>query len=264
MPTYAGPIRDGAYGSTKISEIRRCSGCGVERLDESACLIHADYETGRYRSHLDQASEIDTYYRNHDELARFTLDTIWPFSLRNKVVADVGCGGGSLFDHIRGLPNRLIAIDPAVQFAPSLRARGYEWYPSIESAFEKVGGTVDVVFSIQVIEHVSDPLDFLKGIRRLLAPDGIAVISTPNRADILMDLLPDAFPEFFYRVQHRWYFTAPCLERFAISAGLKVDQFRYVHRYGIANTLLWLRDRRPAGRAKLSILDEQANSNWKA
>lgn len=39
----------------------------------------------------------------------------------------------------------------------------------------------DLVFSFQVIEHVLDDLNFLKEIDRVLAPGGIAVISTPNR-----------------------------------------------------------------------------------
>jgi 2-polyprenyl-3-methyl-5-hydroxy-6-metoxy-1,4-benzoquinol methylase len=104
--------------------------------------------------------------RPHDELARFTLDTLWPISLRGRTVADIGCGGGSLLDHIKGLPLRLLAIDPAQPVVESLMARGYAWYPSAEAAALDHAGRVDVAFSIQAIEHVDNPLSFLRDIRR--------------------------------------------------------------------------------------------------
>jgi 2-polyprenyl-3-methyl-5-hydroxy-6-metoxy-1,4-benzoquinol methylase len=96
---------------------------------------------------------------------------------------------------------------------------------------------------VQVIEHVEDPKAFFAGIRQLLKPDGLAVISTPIRDDILMDLLPDDFPAFFYRTQHRWAFDAAALARCTEVAGLVVREVRHVRRYGMVNVLLWLRER---------------------
>jgi SAM-dependent methyltransferase len=37
-----------------------------------------------------------------------------------------------------------------------------------------------LVTSVEVIEHVESPINFLRNIGRMLKPDGIAVISTPN------------------------------------------------------------------------------------
>ena len=104
------------------------------------------------------------------------------------------------------------------------------------------------MLSTQVIEHVSNPREFLNDIGRLLAPGGIVVVSTPNRRDILMELLPDDFLQFFYRTQHRWMFDAESLSNCAASAGLIVQEIRHVHRYGIANTMHWLNEKKPKGR----------------
>jgi SAM-dependent methyltransferase len=41
-------------------------------------------------------------------------------------------------------------------------------------------GRYGLVTSIEVIEHVESPIGFLRNIGRLLKPDGIAVITTPN------------------------------------------------------------------------------------
>lgn len=261
---YDGPVRDGGHGRSIPAQVAACEGCGVERLAESACLKDEAYRGEAYRAHLGQDHDPAKHYATHDELALFTLDTLWPLNLRGKTIADVGCGGGSLLDHLKGLPATALAIDPDTGWKASLEARGYRWFGGAEAAAATLGATVDVAFSIQVIEHVLDPVEFLAGIGKMLAPDGLLLLSTPNRADILMDLLPVEFPPFFYRSQHRWYFTAETLTACCKAAGLVVEEVRHVHRYGMANALLWLRDKRPQGRAGLPGIDRQADLLWKA
>jgi 2-polyprenyl-3-methyl-5-hydroxy-6-metoxy-1,4-benzoquinol methylase len=262
-PVYDGPVRNGSFGKSAPGAIARCGRCGVDRLAEDVCLDASAYESSTYRQQLDQSHDLAEHFRAHDEFIRFTLETVWPHSMRGKVVADVGCGAGSLLDHLRGLSDTLVAIEPDSGFSPTLVDRGYHWFPSVDDAAERFGSAIDFAFSIQVIEHVEKPSDFLRGIRRLLKPDGMLVLSTPNRNDILMDMLPDEFPSFFYRTQHRWYFDAASLARAAEQAGLKVERTLHVHRYGMANALLWLRDKTPAGRCSIPALDHSADELWR-
>lgn len=261
---YEGPIRDGAFGRVTSGLVGRCNGCGVERLDEALCLKDAAYVDEDYRRHVGQDHDLARHFAAHDELARFTLDTLWPVALRGKTIADIGCGGGSLLDHVRGLPDQAVAIDPDRTFARSLQGRAYRWYETARSAAADFAGRIDVAFSVQVIEHVTNPREFLADIAALLKPEGLLILSTPNRGDILMDLLPDDFPAFFYRTQHRWYFDAVTLSHAIVAAGLRVREIRHVHRYGFANAVLWLRDRKPSGRSVLSVIDREADALWKA
>jgi 2-polyprenyl-3-methyl-5-hydroxy-6-metoxy-1,4-benzoquinol methylase len=261
---YKGPVRDGSFGSYRDSEIRRCKKCGIDRLAEDACLTHDAYQTPKYRALLDQNHNINHHYAAHHELAKFTLNVLWPRTLRGKTIADVGCGGGALLDHLYGISSSLIAIEPAVQFSDSLRSRGYHYFASTVDAAEHYSGQVDVVLSTQVIEHVSNPREFLNDIGRLLAPGGIAVVSTPNRRDILMELLPDDFLPFFYRTQHRWMFDAESLFNCAASAGHIVQEIRHVHRYGIANTMHWLNEKKPRGRDVFPPLDCAIDQHWQS
>lgn len=261
---HSGPVRNGTNRSELEAEVRRCKTCGVDRLEESACLAHSAYESEEYRRHLDQDHDTTKHFANHDELVRFTTETLWPLSLRGKIVADVGCGGGALLDHLRGVAETLLAIEPALPWSASLEARGYQWYPNCAKAAAVWGGKVDVILCTQVIEHVDDPCQFLAGIAELLAPSGVAVVSTPNRRDILMELLPDTFPAFFYRSQHRWAFDEKSLEFAANRAGLAVKELRHVHRYGLANTMHWLKEKRPRGRTPMVPLDSAIDRHWQA
>ena len=261
---HGGQVRDGIFGVWRHAEVARCGGCGVDRLAESACLGHSDYQSEAYRERLAQDHDAAHHFATHDELARFTLDVLWPRSLRGKTVADVGCGGGALLDHLRGTAEKLVAIEPALPWSASLQTRGYHWYPGAREAAAAWAGKIDVVLSTQVIEHVDDPRGFLADIGALLAQNGIAIISTPNRRDVLMELLPEVFPPFFYRVQHRWAFDAGSLGRCAELAGLTVTEMRHVHRYGMANTLHWLKDGRPRGRTPMAPLDSTIDRHWQA
>lgn len=108
-----------------------------------------------------------------------------------------------------------------------------------------------------------NPRAFLEEIRPLISSSGSLLISTPNRDDILMELLPEDFPAFFYRVVHRWYFDAKSLADCARRAGYSVAQTRHVHRYGLSNALAWLRDRRPTGRARLAGIEPLADGLWR-
>jgi 2-polyprenyl-3-methyl-5-hydroxy-6-metoxy-1,4-benzoquinol methylase len=261
---YSGPIRDGVHGKWKKSIVCRCDSCGVDRLSEDACLQHTEYESKEYREHLAQDHNSENHFSTHDELAKFTLDTLWPRSLRGLTVADVGCAGGALLDHLSGVAKKLIAIEPSVAWADSLKARGYEWEPSAAFAAKNWSGKVDVVLSTQVIEHVEDPKVFLEDISKLLAPEGVVVISTPNRKDILMELMKNEFPKFFYRTQHRWAFDDKSLSQCAFLAGLNVVDVKHVHRYGLANAMNWYRFSKPMGRTPIKPLGSAIDMHWKS
>jgi len=260
---YCGPVRDGVFGALRENAVvARCGGCGVERLAEQFCTQASFYETDEYRSKLRQELGSESHFRTHDELQIHTLRTIWPTNLRGKSIADIGCAAGSLLDHLSGYSLNQIAVEPYDAFREVLAARGYRAYPYASDAVADWAGSVDLAFSIQVIEHTADPRAFLEEIRPLLAPDGKLVISTPNRGDILFDLLPEDFPQFFYRVVHRWYFDAASLANCALLAGYEVVQMHHVHRYGMANALRWLRDRKPCGQDRLKAITPMADALW--
>ena len=106
-------------------------------------------------------------------------------------VLDVGCGGGILAESLARLGADVTAIDAgaaniaiakahaaldAERFAKNLR---YEAVTA-EELVER-GASFDCVTSLEVIEHVTDPLEFTKSIARLVKPDGALFISTLNR-----------------------------------------------------------------------------------
>ena len=92
---------------------------------------------------------------------------------------------------------------------------------------ESVGGPFDIATLIDVIEHVSDPVGLLTEIRKLLAPNGVCIIVTPDVSSIAAKLLGRRW--WHYRIAHIGFFCRTTLELAVANAGLRVID---THRVG--------------------------------
>ena len=263
---YQGRIRDGTVGKFKEDGlVAQCGGCRVQRLIETCTIPDEYYESDQYRKSLQQSVESEKAFIEQDWATRYTHDALWPMSMRGKTIADIGCGAGSFLDTCRGQAAKQIAVEPCVPFQPSLRKRGYHVFGSTRNAATAFPASADLIVSIQVIEHVSDPVSFLSDMRPLLKKKGggTLLITTPNRDDILGSLIPEKFLEFFYRSAHRWYFDADSLACCAQRAGYRVVKTSSLQKYGMSNMLQWLRDGKPMGFATLPGIGSVADGFWK-
>jgi len=236
---YTGPIRDGSFGrlTPKEHTIYQCARCTVQRLEESACKDDSFYAGKKYRELLGESSEAEAFWSKHDIHQIRNLNMLWPHPIRNRIVADVGCAAGSLLDHISGLASVCLAIDPCREYHSSLRRRGYHVYDSVHGACGDYQGQVDIAFSLATVEHVAHPFEFLSEIGQLIKPGGLFLLSTPNRQDLLMDLLGEDYQRFFYRTVHRWYFDMTSLANLTARCNFEITQKRCAQRFGISNAL---------------------------
>ena len=260
---YEGPVRTGSFGTeTDHGKVLRCGGCGVDRLDEEVSISSAAYESDEYRTTLAQGLEVADFFSNADPTQIHNLSAFWPIDFRGKVIADIGCGAGSFVSHVEGLAEKIIAVEPTERYHSSLRERGYDVFSYAADALNVYPEGVDIAVTFQVIEHVLNPRVFLAEIGTLLKPGGVLIIATPNRNDVLLKLLPDEFPRFYYRTVHRWYFDRQSLRQCVELAGLDVVSERYVQTYGMANVLLWLKERKPNGNSRIPGIDNVADKLW--
>jgi len=98
----------------------------------------------------------ETYLHNYEKLALLT-------NQKNKIILDVGCGN-------RKLP-WAIGIDLSDKA---------DIKQDLEKKWAVEDGSIDMVFSNQVIEHITEPDFFVKEIKRVLKNGGTAIISTEN------------------------------------------------------------------------------------
>ena len=154
----------------------------------------------------------------------------WLGEGRSRRALDVGAAQGVLSRPLteRGWRVTGIECDPvlaqsgAVHCARMVVANLDREVPALETLF-------DAIVYGDVLEHLSDPLRVLTELNRLLAPDGLVVISMPNVAHfvIRLSLLVGRF-EYLDRgildETHLRFFTERSLRALVATAGLRIDR----------------------------------------
>jgi 2-polyprenyl-6-hydroxyphenyl methylase/3-demethylubiquinone-9 3-methyltransferase len=112
--------------------------------------------------------------------------TMKPLAGRRAI--DVGCGAGLLAEPLARLGAQVTAIDAAPESIAVARAHAEKQGLSIDyraGAVEDLRAeSFDLVTSMEVIEHVTDPASFVVNLAGLLAPGGLMIVSTPNRTPL--------------------------------------------------------------------------------
>ncbi len=101
---------------------------------------------------------------------------------------DIGCGGGLVSEPMARLGLNLTSVDAAeaniktaLVHAEQSRLEIDYRVGTAESLLPEEAGRYDVIFNLEVVEHVAHPEAFLQNCAKLLAPGGIMFLATLNR-----------------------------------------------------------------------------------
>ena len=104
--------------------------------------------------------------------------------LAGKRAADVGCGAGLVAEPLARLGAAVTGIDAAPENIAAARLHAEGQGLAIDyraGGVEALDGCYDLITCLEVVEHVADVDAFLAGLAAALAPDGLMILSTPNR-----------------------------------------------------------------------------------
>lgn len=152
--------------------------------------------------------------------------------IRQPRILDLGCGTGHFLTQLARMRpgtqlhgvdfsprsiERSRATTAKIQPLPDLRTIGHYPTPFADRS-------MDMVFVIEVVEHLSDDIlvELVDEARRLLAPRGMLVVTTPNREDL--ELLHTCCPQCnstFHIWQHLRSWSVSTLRDFMASRGLQ-------------------------------------------
>ncbi len=102
-------------------------------------------------------------------------------------ILDIGCGGGLVTEPLTRLGATVIGVDASEENIGVARAHADEAGLEIDyraiaaEALVDAGEVFDVVLTLEVIEHVSDPAALMAAVAALLRPGGLHLASTLNR-----------------------------------------------------------------------------------
>ncbi len=102
-------------------------------------------------------------------------------------ILDIGCGGGLLSEPMARLGAEVIGADAAAGNIPVAQVHAKQSNLDIDyrhttaETLADAGEKFDVVLNMEVVEHVADPLAYLRACQTLLKPGGVMLCSTINR-----------------------------------------------------------------------------------
>jgi 2-polyprenyl-6-hydroxyphenyl methylase/3-demethylubiquinone-9 3-methyltransferase len=146
---------------------------------------------------------------------------------------DIGCGGGILSESITRLGARVTGIDVVAKNVGIAAHHARSQNLSIEyehrtaESLANTGETYDLVFNMEVVEHVADLPAFMASCNHLTAPSGLMFVATINRT-LLAGLFAIIGAEYILRWlprgTHRWRdFRQPReVEQLLASGGLEI------------------------------------------
>lgn len=136
-----------------------------------------------------------TYIRAQID-AHWHVDARERFALAGRTAIDVGCGAGLLAEPLARMGGHVTGVDAAPQNIAAARAHAVGQGLEIDYFAGELAAlppaTFDLVTSMEVVEHVTDPAAFIAGLAARLAPGGLMILSTPNRTMLSKLLLVEA------------------------------------------------------------------------
>jgi SAM-dependent methyltransferase len=163
-------------------------------------------------------------------------------------ILEIGCSSGFMLYPLREKGYNCIGIEPSGFFSEYVRSRDITVFDSIEELqLKSPAMKFDIIMHFFVLEHIAEPLNFLKLQIELLKPGGKIIFEIPNAADVIYSVYDiPAFEKFYWSIAHPWYFSEKSLTYLLNKLDIKFD-ILFDQRYDLSNHMTWARDGKPGG-----------------
>jgi 2-polyprenyl-3-methyl-5-hydroxy-6-metoxy-1,4-benzoquinol methylase len=241
-------IRDDASGQFKI---HRCLTCGHVQLFPLPTpeQDQAFYDGDRQLQNV-SGGGTDLQREKFKSIADTERRVSWLDSIISSPskILDVGCGYGFFVDALTnkgyeamGIEVSKLRLDLAKSSLQGDFIQGQIDDQKIQNLYQN---NFDAVTLFHVLEHLTDPVNFLLKCLNLIKPNGYLLIEVPNFRDELIGQSLE-YAHFYWQRAHLSYFSPFHLELTFHKAEIGNFVIDGVQRYGLRNLLHWLDEKKP-------------------
>lgn len=225
-------LRGGQSGS-----VLECQKCGLifRRYSQSLEEVYRFYKT-----------DYPGNYRYRMEINGQRLTRLEPLLQSHLEVLEVGCSSGELLDLIRPRVKSVSGVELVPHDVDTARRR-YELTIYDRPVEElELDTAFDLIITFQCFEHIPNPNEFLRGIRRMLRAKGKLVVEVPNVNEPLLALYGlEEFRRFYYVPQHLFYYSQETLPRMLAKNGFIPGEPQLIQMGTLTNHFHWIHKRGP-------------------
>jgi len=172
--TTAGRIVSESLGKSQ------CAACGFVQRVHARFLGHTDYYEQDYAKYYDRPGTTQFHVARYRVLAEWMVSVLG--SLSPSSILDVGCGQGWAMEAMKGFyPEAAIeGLEPSEYNTKVAREKGFVVYEARVGAASLPETKYDLVYSNNVIQHVTDAREFAASLKEMVSDDGAVVITCPD------------------------------------------------------------------------------------
>ncbi|KJU82994.1 methionine biosynthesis protein MetW-like protein [Candidatus Magnetobacterium bavaricum] len=204
-------ITDPNYGTT--AAIYRCQGCGFLQCAQLPDVLQY------YQTLKDEEYDSSGQHRLHQ--AEKLIQTITRYKKSGKLL-DIGAGTGYLLQRAQAHGFEAVGIEPSSWLCDKAVAKGLNVLCGVLPVWS-LNPPYDVVTLIDVIEHVSSPVEVLSYIAGVMSAGSVGVLVTPDVQSLAARLTGTRW--WHYRVAHVGYFDRKTISLALDRAGLRPISF---------------------------------------
>ena len=202
-----------------------CESCWLVQVAEvpkNACLFPDDYA---------YFSSYSTSWLEHAR--RYVVETIPKLKLKNSsLVAEIASNDGYLLQYFLERDIPCYGIEPTRSTRYAAQRRGIDTIPEffdleLAKKLAKSGRQADLVIANNVLAHVPDIDNFLRGVEILLKPDGVATIEFPQLLNLVQE---NQFDTIYH--EHYSYLSLVFLNEICQRLGLNIFNVEKLKTHG--------------------------------
>lgn len=195
---------------------------------------------------LSQYKKNDYYTLPFDSEQRINTENARRAKIITKIVKggkvlDIGCAKGSFLNIMKKYDYDTFGIEMSGANVEICKDQGHKvFHGDLTSYYDStLKQRFNIIACLDVIEHIADPVDFLKKIKSLLEVNSILVLSTPNFSGFVSKLLGRRDP-FIIPPEHLNFFSKKGLNELVTVVGLrpiKLTTFGFITEEGLNRTV---------------------------
>lgn len=208
-------ITNDKYGKTlPLYECENCSFIFAHPLPENILSLYENLQDEPY------IESLTPRFKEMNHLMKSALD----FYPEAKTILDVGAGVGLMVRAAKQRGLNATGVEPSRWLVDNAKKLfNIELIEGIVPNEKLDGKKFDIVFAVDVIEHLPEPVKFLETLKEYLNDKGVIMIATPDCKSFIAKKLGQKW--WHFRLAHIGYFSSKSITLAAEKANLKIVKF---------------------------------------